>query len=162
MLEDPSTGWVGEQRKLIIGFKDTLYAESWCISNIYICVLLKSCLNFRRLFSENRGRHIGSPHHAAAAQFRCDTWIASNQLWHVSLSIHTCMYACPVVISQRGGREKEALGLHTTEDLILSLWGESSCRFHTNCIKLCISWWLFHGNVFCLQVVLGNVRSSTV
>lgn len=119
MLEDPSTRWVREQRKLIIVFKDTLYAESWCVSNIYVCVLLKSCLEFRRLSSENRGRHIGSPHRATAAvQFRCDTWIASSQLWHVNLSTRTCMYVRLVVISQRGVREKETLGLRPTEELI--------------------------------------------
>lgn len=119
MLKEPTTRWAREQRKLNIVFKDTIYVEGWCISNIYICVLPESYLDFRRLSSENRGRRISSPHHATAAvQFRRDTWIASNQLGHTGLSTHTCMYMCPVVISQRGVREEETLGLHPTEDLI--------------------------------------------
>ena len=90
-----------------------------CISNRCICVLLISCLHFRRLSSGNRGKHICLPHHATAAvQFRCDTWIASSQFWHASLSAHTCMHVCPVVIRWRGIRENETLSLHPTENLI--------------------------------------------
>lgn len=62
MLKEPSMEQVRDHRKLVVFFEDTLYAESLCISNTYICVLLNSCLDFISLC--NRGMHISSPHHA--------------------------------------------------------------------------------------------------